>query len=747
MFSRLTSRSSVNFFNKFTIFSVLIILSACSNDNASSSSPLEQDTVHTKGTGNGAGSDPTTTPTTDDTNNPSSTSGNDTEGTDSTLDSASDDTASPPDEETDTTPSTEEIEGTDTDDSDTSSDTEDVVSISVERLCEVECLDFPEDPIIEGEIPETALASFKTNETFEGPGPCVIEPQLSDGVNPGAIFPVNWLRPRFHFTPTSDDADVYEIRLSADRQKYDMVVYTTETIWIMPEEIWKGLAASAIDEPITVTIREIESVNPDMPKGTSGTFSIAPIRAGGKLVYWATTSANVNPDTSKLVGFAVGDEGVMDALTIDQVGDRDLLSADGRQERSPAYGVGEGCVQCIGCHVATPDGEAVAFGDHWPWNVVVASVRDPATTTVDLGKAPIYLTESAEVLLNQPWLGMPTFSKAQWNDNTKLLVTSYGERLTESGDTVGFTNSSPAMDVLAWFDLQTDVNMVISDDYQGDPLFERNRLVTEALGTGFGFLSLTGETLSAVSPDWSHDGTRIAYTAASVTMDGRLGGGQEQTDVDIHIVPFNEGRGGTVVALQGGCDKDAAEYYPAFSPDDELIVFNREDDFRAQKTVYTKHQIPYNRIDINGAVDPIYYRPHAELYVVPSQGGTPMRLIANDPPTCTDETSPGIVNSWGKWAPDVKMSSETFGPKRSFYWVIFSSARYYPEQFIIETNPYSPKDNRSSQLYMAAIVRNEETGEYTDYPAVYLWNQDKNTSNLTPAWDNFKIPVASANSK
>jgi hypothetical protein len=41
---------------------------------------------------------------------------------------------------------------------------------------------------------------------------------------------------------------------------------------------------------------------------------------------------------------------------------------------------------------------------------------------------------------------------------------------------------------------------------------------------------------------------------------------------------------------------------------------------------------------------------------------------------------------------------------------------------------------------MAAIVRNENTGELKTYPAVYLWNQDPTTSNLTPAWDEFKIP-------
>ena len=622
----------------------------------------------------------------------------------------------------------------------TDSDTEsEETENPVIRVCEEDCLDFPAAPFILDNLTEYDVSHFETGAYFEQPGPCIIEPQLSDGINPGALFPANWLRPRFRFEPPVD-TNLFEIRLQAERQKYDLLVYTTETTWEMPNEIWQGLTASVLDEPITVTIRALNRVNPLTPKGTQGTFSIAPVRADGKLVYWATTSSNVEPDTSKLAGFAVGEEKVLDVLTVDDVGDRDILSTDGRQERSPSYGVEEGCVQCIGCHVATPDGEAVAFGDHWPWNVVVASVQDQGNTAVELGKAPTYLTQGAEILLNQPWLGMPTFSPAHWNENERILITSYGERVTESGETVGFTHNTPTQDVLAWFDLHTDVDVEISADYEGDVLPERNRLVENALDRGFGMLSLIGETLSAVAPNWSHDGNRIVYTAAAKTVDGRLGGGASQTDVDIHMVPFNDGLGGPVSALQGAAEKETAEYYPSFSPDDTLIVFNREENFRATKTVTTFFYPPYSNMTIDGSQAAVYYRPHAEIYVIPSKGGTPIRLIANDPPQCTGETSPGVINSWGKWAPEVKTSSETFGPARSFYWVVFSSARDYPEQFIVERNQYSPIDTRSSQLYMAAIVRNEETGEYTNYPAIYLWNQDKETSNLTPAWDRFKLP-------
>ena len=34
----------------------------------------------------------------------------------------------------------------------------------------------------------------------------------------------------------------------------------------------------------------------------------------------------------------------------------------------------------------------------------------------------------------------------------------------------------------------------------------------------------------------------------------------------------------------------------------------------------------------------------------------------------------------------------------------------------------------------------DEHGAISTYAAVYLWNQDTSTSNLTPAWDPIKLP-------
>ena len=42
-------------------------------------------------------------------------------------------------------------------------------------------------------------------------GACVLEPQLAQGTDPGALFPANWLRPRFRWQPLAGE-NLWEVR-------------------------------------------------------------------------------------------------------------------------------------------------------------------------------------------------------------------------------------------------------------------------------------------------------------------------------------------------------------------------------------------------------------------------------------------------------------------------------------------------------------------------------------------------------
>jgi hypothetical protein len=70
---------------------------------------------------------------------------------------------------------------------------------------------------------------------------------------------------------------------------------------------------------------------------------------------------------------------------------------------------------------------------------------------------------------------------------------------------------------------------------------------------------------------------------------------------------------------------------------------------------------------------------------------------------------------------------------KTYYWVIFSSSR---DGYTIPKLP----QKKASQLYVASVVVNGDKIE--THPAIYVWNQAKDTSNHTPAWEVFKIPPA-----
>src|SRR5262249_42169285 len=153
-------------------------------------------------------------------------------------------------------------------------------------------------------------------------------------------------------------------------------------------------------------------------------------------------------------------------------------------------------------------------------------------------------------------------------------------------------------------------------------------------GTAFGILARNGDNNGAIMPSFSHDGQRVVYMSTSTSIDGRPAG----SDGDLFVVPYNNRMGGAASPIQGASDPAFIEYYPSLASDDALIAFNRVD---ANQNTYDE--------------------PTAEVFVIPTNGGTATRLDANDPSACTGEMSPGVTNSWPKWAPQaVTIGSRTF---------------------------------------------------------------------------------------
>ena len=494
--------------------------------------------------------------------------------------------------------------------------------------------DFPVDPVIDdgGGALPTNIATLFGDPTSGNP----------DGgpclVEPevGALIPNNWLRPRFKMVPAAEQ-NVLEIRIHSAGEVNDLVVYTTSPEWKMPKDMWTLLLGHLQDIPMTLTIRGAKldgDALDGMPSaGTTGDITIAPAAAEGSVVFWHTIPAD---NSGELKGFSPGDETVTPVLTTGQI----QVQPQGSQ------------VTCIGCHASTPDGKYAAFK-------TLGGTTGDALGSVEMGSAgasPPFWTNASIDALSPAALGVPTFSKAHWADGDHIQISSYG-------------NGADAK--LAWFDLEA---------------------TSGAEGVGYDFLDRTGDDRGAIMPSWSHDGANIVYISTNGSGDGRPTNGETNLD----IVPYNDGAGGTSTPIPGASSDAYSEYYPALSPDDQMIVFNR----------------------VDAGVD-TYNQAAAEVFVIPTAGGTATRVVANDPPQCSGAVSPGITNSWPKWAPE----ATTVGD-RTFYWIIFSSRR---------------GDGAVPQLYVSAVV--SQGGTITTYPALYLWNQAPDEANHTPAWDVFKIPT------
>lgn len=315
------------------------------------------------------------------------------------------------------------------------------------------CTDFPTSPILDtpsgGAPPPAGVADMfgpAGTGTASG-GPCLLDPE------PGALFPRNWLRPRFRLqAPTGQT--VLEIRLHADKEANDLVVYTTGTTWTMPADMWSGLSTHVVDQPITVSVRGLDPAKGQVSQGVTQTITIAPVEAKGTIVYWTTSGG------SALKGFSVGQENVVSVIT-------------------PAQTPGK----CVGCHSSTPGGEFIGFSDSSD-----PSNGDPAHIEIRSGTmptvSPSFISADAQVLLQRVSQELPVFSAAHWTPGDRVTVFMHSDDTSAAGQNTH----------LLWIDLEA---------------------ASQAQGVGWGEFARTGDPNPAAAyPFVSHDGQRIVYTSA-----------------------------------------------------------------------------------------------------------------------------------------------------------------------------------------------------------------------------------------
>ncbi len=140
---------------------------------------------------------------------------------------------------------------------------------------------------------------------------------------------------------------------------------------------------------------------------------------------------------------------------------------------------------------------------------------------------------------------------------------------------------------------------------------------------------------------WSPNGTEIVFARTKAYRTERLDQQNsaliDEKDVpeftvekkpfryDLYRIPFNDGKGGTPVPLEGASNNGMSNYFPKYSPDGKWIVFTKSKNY-------------------------MLLQPDSELYIIPTAGGPARRLRYNTP----------RMNSWHSWSSNSR-------------WLVFSS--------------------------------------------------------------------------
>ena len=140
---------------------------------------------------------------------------------------------------------------------------------------------------------------------------------------------------------------------------------------------------------------------------------------------------------------------------------------------------------------------------------------------------------------------------------------------------------------------------------------------------------------------WSPDGKEIVFARTKAyhaeRLDQQNSALVDEKDVpeftvekkpfryDLYRIPFNDGKGGTPVPLEGASGDGMSNYFPKYSPDGKWIVFTKSKSY-------------------------MLLQPDSELYIIPTAGGVARRLRYNT----------ARMNSWHSWSSNSR-------------WLVFSS--------------------------------------------------------------------------
>jgi hypothetical protein len=209
-------------------------------------------------------------------------------------------------------------------------------------------------------------------------------------------------------------------------------------------------------------------------------------------------------------------------------------------------------------------------------------------------------------------------------------------------------------------------------------------------------------------PDWSSDGTRIAYVAQGIA-----GTCQRFHNGSIYQVSVASGTPTPLVMAENNLENN---YYPAYAPDNRLVVFDRSQ--------CTSNNQTGEECDADSD-------PTATLMAVDSiAGGAPVAMTNANMPGIADGSTTALTNSFPKFNPFMFARTNQGG---HLAWITFASTR----KFGLRSPPTGtePDENPSGTLlWMTAIDLDAPAGTDPSSAAFALPFQDLTTSNHIAQW-------------
>ncbi len=406
-----------------------------------------------------------------------------------------------------------------------------------------------------------------------------------------AVFPPESVPPTFRWSTTIQDVDVWLVHVTFKAgEPIDALARDTE--WTPDDPTWKAVQARSLGSLARVSILGVNSrAGRAITVGTSFSLSTSKDRVGAPLFYREVPLPFIDAvKDPRRIRWRFG-------------------SATSRTEPPIVL---ENLPVCGNCHSFSADGRVLGMDVDYANDKGSYVVSNTAPKMV-LAKNQVITWSAFRKEDTQPTFGL----LSQVSPNGRYVVSTVKDRsvFVPKPDIAFSQLFFPLKGILAFYDRETGTFSALpgADDpeyVQSNPSWSPDgQYVVFARARAYDLKYLKNTTTALLSPE----------ECAEFLEGGKT------FRFDLYRVPFNDGKGGAAVPIEGASGNGRSNFFAKYSPDGRWIVFCQANSF-------------------------MLLQPDSELYIIPSQGGEARRLGCNT----------RRMNSWHSWSPNGK-------------WLVFSS--------------------------------------------------------------------------